>query len=137
MAIAAGKRTKDEWVGTLKQSVYAMAWTVGSSALFALAVDREWMAFDKVGYGAMGILLSAGFICGRGGGRSGDFIKAGLSAAGYVAMLLVINLLLFGGEFESVLLSVCLIALGALLRLGVNKGTDGRKRKRGYKIPKR
>ena len=107
---------------------------MGSSAFVALAVDREWMDFESVGYAAMGILITAGFLCGRGGKKESGVVHGILSAAIYVGLLLAINLLLFGGTFESVLLCIGLLLLGVLIRTGIARSGD--RRKRTYKIPK-
>lgn len=136
MVGTAGKSMGSEWIGVVKRSTAAVIWTIGTSALTALAVEKEWMQFESIGYGAMVILAASGFLCGRSGKGSGAALQGLMSVGGYVAVLIVLNLLLFGGEFESVLLCISLVLLGLLIRLALNRGVQRRGRKRGYKIPK-
>ena len=83
----------------------------------------------------MGILITAGYLCGRGGKQDRKLLQGVMSAAAYMVMLLILNLLLFGGAFESVLLCTGLVLLGVFLRTWVTGNREGRKR--AYKIPKR
>ena len=82
----------------------------------------------------MGILITAGYLCGRGGKQERKLLQVIVSAAAYMAMLLMLNLLLFGGAFESVLLCAGLIFMGVLLRTWGTGSRGGQKR--AYKIPK-
>jgi hypothetical protein len=137
MANVSMKSKKADWKTMIKRWLMAMLWTMGAAALTALGVDRGWIQLKGIGYAAMVILIMAGVLCGGGGKERAALLPGLLTAAGYIVVLAVWNLLLFGGEFDSAPLSAVLVCLGVLLRTGSTRWMTEGKRRGGYKIPKR
>lgn len=103
------------------------------TALGAWLMVRGFMGMMWMDWWAVGALVTSGLIGGAAaqldGGSSTDGVLAG---AGELVVLLVLNLILCGGQMEG--LAVTALALaggsGAAVLLGMNRGRGGRRRRR-------
>ena len=118
----------------MKNAGTAAVITLISSAATALAIEKEWMDFSKTGYAAMAILLASGYLCGR-AGKGRRLPLAAATTAAYMTILLITNLLFFGGQFQKIGITVLILTLGTALAMIQPGGKQ--KAKVRYKIPGR
>lgn len=117
-------------------TVVALGWTLAASAVLAKLMDLERLPEDAVGYGAMGILLIAGYL-----GAVTAYAKVKgkrlqvslITAAAYYVSLLAMTALFFGGQYAGmgVTALVILAGCGTAILLGLKSG--GRKKGRRYR----
>lgn len=118
-------------------TVTALGWTILASAVLAKLMDLERLPEDAVGYGALIILLTAGFL---GAVTAYAKVKAKrlqvslITAAAYYLSLLSMTALFFGGQYTGmgVTAMVILAGSGAFILLGLQSGS----RKKGRRYPK-
>jgi hypothetical protein len=115
-----------------------VVWTVLSAAIIAKLVDSEILAVENVGYGSMVAVLSAVFMgASLAGKRAGHMVLQAtvISGVAYLACLLLVNALFFGGSYTGFGVTVLLVGLATVASvLAAGKG-KGRTRRRRYKIP--
>ena len=120
-------------IGTLA----ALGWTLMACAVLAKLIDLERLPEDAVGYGAMVILLVAGFL-----GAVTAYAKVKgkrlqvslITAAAYYLSLLSMTALFFGGQYAGmgVTALVILAGSGVAILLGLKEPS----RKKGRRYPK-
>ena len=115
------------------------AWTLVCAMIIAKLIDSEVIAMENVGYASMVTTLSAVFVgASLAGRRAGHMIvqAAIISGAGYLACLLLVNALFFGGSYSGLGMTLILVVLAtglSILAVGKGRGRTGRRK---YKIPK-
>lgn len=126
--IAWGKAVAGTCVGTIAMLVLMIlsAWGISSGL-----IGQEWI--EELS--ALALLIGS-FVTGMLAAAEGKrWVEPGLSVALFWIELLIINLLLYGGDMKG-LLAVGLILMGgsgASLLLGTGKTGRKRRRKRGYR----
>lgn len=108
--------------------------TMTGCAVVAALIDKEMMAAENVGYGAMVILLVAsltGAIAASGLIKHKRLAVCMASGVGYFLTLLAVNLLCFGGQFAGVGVTALVVLAGsaAAALVGI-KGEGGRQNRR-------
>lgn len=126
--------------GILKGMGLAVGWTILASFAAAWMIDREFFRLDQAGYASMGILLVSGMLIAKtsvSGTARDKMIGSAAGIAGYLACLLAVNWLFFGGETSGFGIAFLVILLGAVIgSMKVRKGRGGQSPRR-YKIPGR
>ena len=127
------------WRSALVGSGVGVLWTVAAAAVIATMVDKEVLGREQIGYGAMAVLITASMLGSWISGKKAwnqNWTAAGISAGGYLILLLVANGLFFGGQYRAVGVTMLMILLGGTAgALLSGKGRGGHPRRR-YKIPK-
>lgn len=108
--------------------------TIAGSALLAKLVDSEVMEWDNIGYGVMVMLLVSAFAGAMGAIskiRHKRMLVSALSGVVYIAILLSITALFFGGRYQAVGVTSGLAMAGSLTAglLGLGQGRGKRHRK--------
>lgn len=94
----------------------SMTLTIMSCAVLAWMVDNEKLQWEKIGYGIMVVILISSFV-----GAQFSFQKAKrqrlmvclLSGIAYLAVLLSLTALFFGGQYQAVGVTSALILAGS------------------------
>ena len=113
----------------------ALGWTLAAAAILAKLMDLERLPEDAVGYGAMVILLVAGFL-----GAVTAFAKVKgkrlqvslITAAAYYLSLLSMTALFFGGQYAGMGVTALVILGGSGTAILLGLRSDGRKKGRRY-----
>ena len=115
----------------------AMIVTLLGSAGLAVLLSRQKINMDSLGYWRMALLFGAGFL-----GAMVAMLKIKhrkmqmslITGGGYFLVLLAMNAMLFGGQYEGVWMSALMVALGSSLAAWIgSRGGSAPKRK--HKIP--
>jgi len=110
--------------------------TLLSAAVLAWMVDKERLAWEKIGYGIMVTLLLASMLGARfaySRVKRQPLLICALSGVVYLGLLLSITALFFGGQYDGAVITSVLIlggslAAGLLPSLG-KRNTPGKRRK--------
>lgn len=108
--------------------------TVLLAAVIAKLVDSGKLAEESIGYGVMGLLLCAsmaGALAAHGRIKRQRLLVAALSGLVYMATLLAITALFFGGQYEAVGVTALLVFGGSMVTalLGTGPKRGGKRRK--------
>ena len=133
-------RASSVWAGLAAGVTVSVVVTLLMTALTALLLDRERVAWETVGYWILsGIMLSAflGAVTACRRIRRQKLMITAMSGLAYFAVLLSITALFFGGQYEAVGVTALLVAGGsgcaALLEMGRGTGTVRGKRRKRYR----
>ena len=123
--------------GILTALIISMSWTLVASVIGACMVSKEWMAQEKIGIWAIFVLITASVV---GGMVAAGRIKrqriqmASLHGGLYYILLILLNLLCFGGQFRGMGVTLVFVLMGSVVAgiLGnrpAGKGNGRRRRK--------
>ena len=124
--------------GVLMGALAALVWSVGCAALLAMLIDKEMLAYESIGYGAMLILFTASALASLIAWKNIKHRKVAVclsAGAAYFGILLAITGLFFGGQYHGVGVTgaVILAGTGIVLLSGFGKsgtGSRGTRKKR-------
>ena len=127
-------------MGLLYGTAASMLITLLGAVVLAWLINLEKLQWEQIGYGIMVLLLTASFLGALAAyhkikrQRMMVCILAGLL---YLAVLASLTALFFGGQYEGVVVSGCLIAAGSvsagILGLQTGKGRISGNRKRRHR----
>ena len=123
----------------LKGTGIAVVWTVLCAMMIAQLINSEVMPMESVGYCSMAVHLSAVYLGALAGKRKAAHMgdaAAGITGGCYYVILLMVNTLFFGGQFDGLGVTLALVVLSSgMVILTAGKGRSGKHRGR-YKIPR-
>ncbi len=120
-------------IGTAVSAVITLLMT----AALAKMIDTGSMEWGKIGYGIMAITVVSPFVGAKvayGRVRRRKILVCGLSGVIYFFLLLTAAVLLFGGQFEAVGVTVLLVLAGSGMSVLVGTGEGRRSRGRNVKL---
>ncbi len=109
--------------------------TLLGCGMLALAVDREMLAWDRIGYGVMVVLFIAsvlGAMVANGRIKRRRLLVCTMSALLYWVELMAITALFFGGRYEAVGATAGMITAGSgcVFLLGMHEKRGGKRHKK-------
>lgn len=121
--------------GILTAVAISMSWTLIASITGAYLISKEWISHNQTGSVAIFVLITASVV---GGMVAAGRIKrhrirmAGLHGGLYYILLILLNLLCFGGQFQGMGVTLIFVLLGTVAAgvLGSRTAGKGKGRRR-------
>lgn len=124
------------WKGTALGAAAGFLAVVISAAVFAWLVGKEILGMEYLNICAAVGLILGGITAGVNGGRGADrWVRAGLSGACLLLLLLTVNLVGFDGSLSGIV-PCCVLVMGSAAGTSLVMGGRKREKRRKYQIKK-
>jgi len=117
-------------------SGWAIIWTAICITAISFLVSKEFVAFEMIGYGVIFTLISASYICAKiscSKIKQKRLLVSIYAACIYFILLMIVNLLCFGGEYTAVGVTLLCVICGATVSLMGNGMREDKRHKGTYK----
>jgi len=129
-------KKESAWKGIALGTLASFLVVVASTALFAWLMGKEILGMEYLNISAAMALILGGITAGLSGGRGAErWMRSGLSGAGLLMLLLVVNLIGYDGSLPGIL-PCCVLVLGSDVGTVLTLGGRKREKRRNYQIKK-